>query len=298
MGKQAITLDEQISLLRKRGMIINNENKAKEVLLDVGYYRLGFYWFPFETTYPDKQNRDHKFKQGTDFDNVVKLYYFDFELRNILLKYLSRVEINFRTLLIYFVSNKYKNSPTWFIDPAVVSKAHIVSFNTKVYTPKFQCNSVIAQHHRKYITDSYAPAWKTIEFMTLGNIITLYCSLNDNALKEQIAQKYAIKKVVVFENYIKLILNVRNVCAHGNILYDFAPINSIRKGPAMMNEVSKNQNLNGALKILMYLVKQVSKNRYNDLKKELLQLLKKYTQREDIQQIIQEISGLSNADFE
>ncbi len=279
-------------------MIINNENKAKEVLLDVGYYRLGFYWFPFETTYPDKQNRDHKFKQGTDFDNVVKLYYFDFELRNILLKYLSRVEINFRTLLIYFVSNKYKNSPTWFIDPAVVSKAHIVSFNTKVYTPKFQCNSVIAQHHRKYITDSYAPAWKTIEFMTLGNIITLYCSLNDNALKEQIAQKYAIKKVVVFENYIKLILNVRNVCAHGNILYDFAPINSIRKGPAMMNEVSKNQNLNGALKILMYLVKQVSKNRYNDLKKELLQLLKKYTQREDIQQIIQEISGLSNADFE
>ncbi len=279
-------------------MIINNENKAKEVLLDVGYYRLGFYWFPFETTYPDKQNRDHKFKQGTDFDNVVKLYYFDFELRNILLKYLSRVEINFRTLLIYFVSNKYKNSPTWFIDPAVVSKAHIVSFNTKVYTPKFQCNSVIAQHHRKYITDSYAPAWKTIEFMTLGNIITLYCSLNDNALKEQIAQKYAIKKVVVFENYIKLILNVRNVCAHGNILYDFAPINSIRKGPAMMNEVSKNQNLNGALKILMYLVKQVSKNRYNDLKKELLQILKKYTQREDIQQIIQEISGLSNADFE
>ena len=47
MAKEAINIDEQISLLRQRGMIIDNEDKAKEVLSDVGYYRLGFYWFPF-----------------------------------------------------------------------------------------------------------------------------------------------------------------------------------------------------------------------------------------------------------
>ena len=54
MAKEAINIDEQISLLRQRGMIIDNEDKAKEVLLDVGYYRLGFYWFPFERLYPCK----------------------------------------------------------------------------------------------------------------------------------------------------------------------------------------------------------------------------------------------------
>lgn len=48
MGRIAITLEKQIELLRSRGMIINDVEKAKEVLLDVGYYRLGFYWFPFE----------------------------------------------------------------------------------------------------------------------------------------------------------------------------------------------------------------------------------------------------------
>jgi abortive infection bacteriophage resistance protein len=48
MGVKAITLDEQIQLLRSRGMVINNEEKAKEVLSDIGYYRLGFYWFPME----------------------------------------------------------------------------------------------------------------------------------------------------------------------------------------------------------------------------------------------------------
>ena len=40
--KQATTLDEQITLLRSRGIIITDEQKAKEVLMDIGYYRLGF----------------------------------------------------------------------------------------------------------------------------------------------------------------------------------------------------------------------------------------------------------------
>lgn len=42
-------------------MIIDNEDKAKEVLSDVGYYRLGFYWFPFESSYPCKVGRTHEF---------------------------------------------------------------------------------------------------------------------------------------------------------------------------------------------------------------------------------------------
>ena len=83
MGNIAKTVDEQISLLQSRGMIIDNIEKAKEVLLDVGYYRLGFYWFPFEKSFPQKHHRVHKFKEKTDFDDAVKLYYFDFNLRNI-----------------------------------------------------------------------------------------------------------------------------------------------------------------------------------------------------------------------
>lgn len=37
-----------------------NEEKAKEILLDIGYYRLGFYWFPYERTYPAKNDRNPK----------------------------------------------------------------------------------------------------------------------------------------------------------------------------------------------------------------------------------------------
>ena len=66
MGKEiekfATTIEEQIELLRSRGMTFGNEEKVKENLLDIGYYRLGFYWFPFEVTFPRIEKRDHKFK--------------------------------------------------------------------------------------------------------------------------------------------------------------------------------------------------------------------------------------------
>lgn len=87
-GKIAIDVSEQIDLLESRGMVITDRDKAQEVLLDIGYYRLGFYWFPFEKTYPNKNRRTHQFREGTNFDYIVKLYYFDFNLRNILTKYL------------------------------------------------------------------------------------------------------------------------------------------------------------------------------------------------------------------
>lgn len=297
MGVKAITLDEQIQLLRSRGMVINNEEKAKEVLSDIGYYRLGFYWFPMEIDYPNKNNRNHLFKDTADFDDAVRLYYFDFKLRNILLKYLSRIEISFKTSLIYFVSNRYDSYPTWFVNPIIVNKSFIQNFDVEVYNSKFRKNKVIARHHKKYINDKYAPAWKTIEFMTLGGVISLYTSLNNNDLKRKIATIYNINRVEVFENYINLIRDIRNVCAHSNVLYDFAPIRSIRKGPALMTDVVNNQNLRGAYKIIEYIIKQISINRYNDLRNEIRSLLEKYSDFDRVEGMIKTISGLTEKDF-
>lgn len=44
--KTATTTEEQIAKLENRGMVILDRAKAEEILSDIGYYRLGFYWFP------------------------------------------------------------------------------------------------------------------------------------------------------------------------------------------------------------------------------------------------------------
>lgn len=94
--KTATTIDEQIEKLKGRGLQIDNEKKAAEVLADIGYYRLGFYWFPFEKGYPNKRRRTHIFTAGAKFVDAVSLYYFDNDLRNILAPYLHRIEVSLR----------------------------------------------------------------------------------------------------------------------------------------------------------------------------------------------------------
>ena len=68
--KKATTIEEQIKRLRDRNVTIVDEEKAKENLLDIGYYRLGFYFFPFEVIYPQLKKRDHKMKAGTRFTDA------------------------------------------------------------------------------------------------------------------------------------------------------------------------------------------------------------------------------------
>ena len=81
MGKIATTLEQQIALLKNRGMVFDCDiEKVKETLLDIGYYRLGFYWNPFEI------DKKHNFIKGTLFSDVIKLYYIDVDLKNILNK--------------------------------------------------------------------------------------------------------------------------------------------------------------------------------------------------------------------
>ena len=74
MTKRATTISEQIELLKSRGMAIPDEHKAEEILMDIGFYRLGFYAFPFEKDFPCLENRSHKYKSGTSFTDVVDLY--------------------------------------------------------------------------------------------------------------------------------------------------------------------------------------------------------------------------------
>ena len=137
--KKATTIDEQLELLQNRGMFISNKNKAKEILLDIGYYRLGFYWFPFEQTYPEQgKKRSHQFKLGTTFEDAVDLYYFDHDLRKIIQAYLVRIEINLRTFVIYHISNTYNADPIWFMNVSLIDTPFIthLKHHFGITTPK------------------------------------------------------------------------------------------------------------------------------------------------------------------
>jgi len=290
MGNVATTVEQQIKILTDRGLILDlGEDKAKEILLDIGYYRLGFYWNPFE------KDDKHNFKEGTTFSNVVQLYYLDVDLKNILNKAINRIEINLRTQLIYTVSNKYIEYPTWFANKKVMHSSFVDDF-PKHYNSKFKdINKPIKKHHANYPNDIYAPAWKTLEFLSFGSIYTIYFALRNEDLKKQIANHYGIKKVKVFLNYFKTIIFIRNICAHSGLLFDCNTPKEIETTPLIKFNSNNRHSLDSSMKVILYFLEKISTDRKNIIEKELIDLFSSYKGNEVIIKIItQKIGYIKN----
>jgi len=262
-----------------------DEAKVKEILLDIGYYRLGFYWNPFEI------DQDHNFAEGTKFSDAVCLYYLDVDLRNILLKYINRIEISFRTKVVYYVSNKYKNSPTWFIDPNVIHSNFISDIGNHYNEDFKKNNKTIKAHHKKNINDKYAPAWKTLEFFTFGAVLKIYKSLLDDDIKRRISDVYGIRNLDKFINIMETIVFVRNTCAHGGVLFDFSFPKGISVVPMVTFNNGNRHSLDSSMKVISLILSSVSESRKTDLEKAISGLFTKHKDNAVIKRIVEQKIG-------
>lgn len=286
MAHKATSIEEQLEKIKKRGMILDlEEKKIKEVLLDIGYYRLGFYWHPFE------KDEHHNFEDNTKFSDVIALYYLDVDLRYLLIKYINRLEINFRTNLIYWTSMHYDQNPIWYTDSKIMSQEYLKDIKSH-YNKNFKKKNIqIKRHHAKYPEDTYAPCWKTFEYYTFGSIVKVYEHILDQDLRKEISLKYDIKKPNKLQSYLDTLVYVRNSCAHSGVIYDLHIDEGISDLPGLKYNNDYSHNLDAAIKVLFYLFDNVSTNRKDELKSSLKNLFNEYAENQVVKEIIQNKLG-------
>ena len=104
MGNRAINVSEQIEKLKSeewhQRRIQGKGSFAWCRILPPGVLLVSVW----KNLSEQEQSQPWVHGDGTDFDDIVKLCYFDFKLRNLPLKCLNRIEINFRTYLSCYVS--------------------------------------------------------------------------------------------------------------------------------------------------------------------------------------------------
>ena len=103
MSKIFLTYDQQIDKLKNdKNLQIDDTAYAKEILRQVSYYSLiGGYKDIF------KNPTTKKYKDGTKFDDIVELFYFDEALRQLFLKYLIKVENEIKSQISYVFTEKH-----------------------------------------------------------------------------------------------------------------------------------------------------------------------------------------------
>lgn len=216
--KQFKTIDEQIDILKDKGLLIEDEQNAKQILLRENYFFINGYRHIFMINSSDK-----RFKENATFDELYSLFCFDRNIRNIMFKYLLIVENNLKSIFSYHLSSKYGYKEKDYLK--------ISNFTTDISKHR-QVADVISKMKRQirvnakqhtatlhYLTNyGYIPMWILVKVLSFGIISELYMILKYDDKKE-IANYYGIAEEEL-SIFLPIMSNYRNLCAHEDILYN------------------------------------------------------------------------------
>lgn len=233
--KRYLTFEEQLELLKSRGLEVTNDDIALDYLHRIGYYHLSAYWYSFrQLTSPRNPNesggntsRNDEFVQGSSFQHAVELYVFDKRLRLLLLDAIERIEVAIRVDIAYLLGSR---------DPFAHSKPDLLhgNFTKKINrkTGKTGYERWIEQHNQKETTSKedfvrhYSakygfplPIWVSVELWDFGMLSMFYQGMKF-ADKEAIASRYSIPDFELMESWLRSLNFVRNVTAHHGRLWN------------------------------------------------------------------------------
>lgn len=226
--KPYLSHDEMIGLLISRGMLVGSRQDAVMMLQHAGYYRLSGYWYSWrqrDDSKPGIELRLDQFLPGCHFEDLIKLYEFDFALRSVLLVGVSLLEVKLRATLAhltgahdhYFYLNRESYSS--FADTVPRNQVETVFERLVRRSSDLIADSkeAFVEHFRdKY--DGMPPIWIAVETWDLGMLATC-AEMLKTEWKEEVAAQFGMPIYKQFGACFKTMNHVRNICAHQGRLY-------------------------------------------------------------------------------
>ena len=211
------TLDEQVEILRTKGLTINDEDFAKDILLRENYFFISGYRHLFMI------NSKDKFINGTTFEELYAMFHFDRSMRNILFKYILMVENNIKSLISYRLSKKYGfkekdylNVDNFTQNPMKVRQVHDILDKMR---RQIRVNGKQHTATLHYLSNyGYIPLWILVKVLSFGIVSELYTILKEED-QDAIAEFYKTDSASL-SIFLAVLSNFRNLCAHEDILYE------------------------------------------------------------------------------
>ena len=216
--KEFKTLDEQLGIFKSKGLTINDEEEARNILLKENYFFINGYRRVLMVS-----SKEKKFVKGATFDELYAIFMFDRELRNILFKNLLIIENNIKSIISYKLSVKYGYKEKNYLKESNFTtdnkdKRRVSDVINKMKR-QIRVNSQNHSATLHYVTNyGYIPLWVLVKVLSFGLINELYGILKPEDQKE-IADLYGIE-MEDMEIYLSLLANYRNLCAHEDIVFD------------------------------------------------------------------------------
>lgn len=222
-----LTVDEQIANLHKLKLKIEDEEYAKELLNDVSYFRL------IKAYGLGLKPRNGDYYEGVTFNQIVDLYKFNCNFRQLLFTVIERIEVNLRCRLANYFSYKYGvlgyEDPNNFADPKY-HKSFLDDIWQEIHRNK---NSPFVKNFTNNYQGSKIPMYALVELFSFGTASKFFKNMKSED-KKAIASTYNVG-YTYFESWIESIAYVRNLCAHYGRIYNA----KLPKTPRMYRQYSE-----------------------------------------------------------
>mgnify|MGYP005790174829 CR=1 FL=1 len=174
-----------------------------------------------------------KYKEGTTFNEIVALYEFDSNLRELFFKYLLQIERHMRSLMSYYFSEKYGETQDAYLN------AH--NYNNSQRNHRI-ISRLISTLQRAVNTTDYVyinyyrsnynniPLWVLSNVLTFGNLPKMY-KVFPQTLRSKICKNFDCVNQRQMEQFLSVLTKFRNVCAHGERLFTYRTIDNISDLP-------------------------------------------------------------------
>ena len=201
--------EQIVQILKQRGMLMDDEQKVANYLMNIGYHRLSAYIYPF---YKSPKN-DFVLKEGTTFGQVLTLYRFDKKLRILLFNEIEKIEVAIRSVLAN-IGCQELNDKYWITKPEYFANEDKFKLTLAVIEKELASSKedYIEDFKRNYV-ESYPPAWMITEVLSFGNLNYIYSNIASNKLMKRIAAYFGLKPQV-FTSWLTVLANLRNMCCH------------------------------------------------------------------------------------
>lgn len=234
MDKPYKTYDEQVELLKSKGLEIPDKDKIVALLKEHSYYGLiSGYKAPFKDS-------NRQYIKHTKIDDIYALYDFDAKLRALVLKYILKTENHIKSLLSYSFCKAYGDDQQQYLN--VTNYDYSNPLNQSGINKLVGKLTDIVNNPEQYPYLAYQknkhqniPLWALSKALTLGTVSKMYSFLVQ-PVKQQISKEFDNVNDSQLVRMIDMLSRYRNVCAHNERLYDF----KYNKGYISNTAVHKN----------------------------------------------------------
>lgn len=213
--KPHATAEDRVRHLRGKGLIVPRPAVAARKIEAIGYERLRIYFLSRrQLSVPGRP-----FVSGTSYREILRLYECDSRLRDVCFQAAGNFELLFRNSISENLSRAFGSHP--YFDIRAFSSAESNLHAGKMFAEVYLKSK---DRRAKHFRDNYGypimpPIWTMKEFLTFGASSRIFQFLS-SSVRGAVALEFGVKKDPVFTNWVECLVDLRNICAHHDRLFN------------------------------------------------------------------------------